>query len=48
MVVLWPDGTAASLGTPSDEQVTGVVESVDPQACPDAEAVEDCGTAAVR
>lgn len=48
MVVLWPDGTAASLGTPSDEQVTGVVESVDPQPCPDAESVEDCGTAAVR
>ncbi|KAB7743965.1 YibE/F family protein [Nostocoides sp. F2B08] len=47
MVALWPDGATTSVGTPAGDQVTGVVESVDPQPCPDPDA-EDCGTATVR
>lgn len=55
MIALWPDGSPSPVGTSSASQVTGVVESVDRQPCPDpeseeppAEADELCGTAQVR
>ncbi|MGA8044718.1 MAG: YibE/F family protein [Dermatophilaceae bacterium] len=57
MAALWPDGSREPVGASSASQVTGVVESIDGQPCPEPapensssgpEATPVCGTAAVR
>ena len=40
MVWMWPDGSADGLGTPSARQVTGLVQTLDRQECPEVETGE--------